>query len=237
MVLYMFMPLDRHFDSGFGAVGDVFRDAAKRLQDSKNFGPLFNRRLPICYLLRHAIELFLKSAIIIIHRKYEAPECEQHTAMPEVPLGTGGARPVDRLHSVATLYHHLRSLFQRHDVSLQNIDGSPYRWPSGTDEAIEFVERFDTCSDYFRYPLSRSTSADLLKSSMKEADIKQLAERMKSDPTSVHAFVLVDEDGNPVEAFEHENQAIEQLEENLTCVAGFLCDLHAAMRALLTGGW
>lgn len=34
-MLYMMLPLDRHFDSGFGAVADSFRDAADALEDSR----------------------------------------------------------------------------------------------------------------------------------------------------------------------------------------------------------
>jgi hypothetical protein len=72
---------------------------------------------------------------------------------------------------------------------------------------------------------------------MKPVDTGALEEKIQADPSQVHSFVLVDDEGNPVEAYEHENEAIKTLEHNLTCVANFLCDLHAAMRALLTGGW
>ncbi|RXU06233.1 hypothetical protein B1F69_00065, partial [Pseudomonas syringae] len=68
-MLYMMLPLDRHFDSGFGAVADSFRDAADALEDT----PTLNTHLPVSFLYRHAIELFLKSAIIILHRKLNIP--------------------------------------------------------------------------------------------------------------------------------------------------------------------
>jgi hypothetical protein len=236
MIHYMFMPLDQHFDSGFGAIGNVFRDAAEKLQKNEDLGPLFNARLPVCYLYRHAIELFLKSGVVIIHRKCETAEQAEQGTMPLVPMGNHKSKRVDRIHSVDALYIHLRALFRTHDIRLKNIDDSPLRWPDGADEAVKLIEKFDSCSDYFRYPASRSAEADLLKSSMKQADLDQLQEKLRTDPSSVHSFVLVDDDGNPVEAFEHENRAIEVLEQNLTCGANFLCELHAAMRALLTDG-
>ena len=72
-MFYMMLPLDRHFDSGFGAVADSFKDAADTLDSTRENTPTLNDHLPISYLYRHAIELYLKSAIIIFHRKLNIP--------------------------------------------------------------------------------------------------------------------------------------------------------------------
>ena len=73
---YMMMPLDRHYDHGFGATGDAFFEAAKTLE--KEAKPtLFLDALPKGFLLRHALELFLKSAIVVIHRRLKLPYDDQ----------------------------------------------------------------------------------------------------------------------------------------------------------------
>lgn len=69
---YLLTPLHAQFDSGFGATGNAFKDAAGFLDGDKeaNKDNLFNANLPVNFLYRHAIELFLKSAIVIFHRRY-----------------------------------------------------------------------------------------------------------------------------------------------------------------------
>ncbi|MGH9638275.1 MAG: hypothetical protein ACRD72_25860, partial [Candidatus Angelobacter sp.] len=72
-MLWMMMPLEEHYNDGFGAVGDAFRRAAETLNKNNSDGPMLWSHLPEIYLLRHAVELFLKSGIIIMHRKLRLP--------------------------------------------------------------------------------------------------------------------------------------------------------------------
>ena len=39
--MYLFAPLDKHFDKGFGAVADSFQDAAVALKETYNSGTIF----------------------------------------------------------------------------------------------------------------------------------------------------------------------------------------------------
>lgn len=66
------MPLHEHYDSGFGATGNAFKAAADQLWDGIEQKALFNERLPMNFLYRHAIELFLKSAYPGWHRRRRA---------------------------------------------------------------------------------------------------------------------------------------------------------------------
>jgi hypothetical protein len=47
----MMLPLDRHFDSGFGAVADSFKDAADTLDSARENAPTLNDHLPISYVV------------------------------------------------------------------------------------------------------------------------------------------------------------------------------------------
>lgn len=57
---YLCTPLDQHFDNGFGAVADSFKEAADSLVQSTAEAQFLNSHLPISFLYRHAIELYLK---------------------------------------------------------------------------------------------------------------------------------------------------------------------------------
>lgn len=82
---YLLAPLDKHYDRGFGAVANSFMEAADDLQEDAATGATFlNRHLPISFLYRHAIELFLKSGIIILHKRLR------------IPYGTEGDPEVNR---------------------------------------------------------------------------------------------------------------------------------------------
>jgi hypothetical protein len=65
---YMLMPLEAHFDGGLGATGDAFEEAAKKLAESAAELPSSHPHLPINFLHRHAVELYLKSMIVVMHR-------------------------------------------------------------------------------------------------------------------------------------------------------------------------
>lgn len=70
---YKSRPLDNQFDDGFGLIADSFQEAAEHLEKVENKESSLHSLLPICFLYRHAIELYLKSLIVIIHRRLKIP--------------------------------------------------------------------------------------------------------------------------------------------------------------------
>ncbi|MFZ6775068.1 hypothetical protein ACO0LB_20415 [Undibacterium sp. SXout7W] len=107
--MYLFAPLDKHFDKGFGAVGDSFQDAATALKEQYNRGRL-NGHLPICYLFRHSIELFLKGSIIIVHQGLRVSYgTEPYTSEPKIPVD-GKLKSIYAIHDIDLLYKYLSNL-------------------------------------------------------------------------------------------------------------------------------
>ena len=99
---YLLPPL-LQFDDGFGSTAEGFQDAAKSLARTRDRGlGLSGTRLPIYYLYRHAIELFLKGCIIILHRRFH----------PDFPDGGSDSYP-----TVAD-GNRDRKLFHIHDLGL-----------------------------------------------------------------------------------------------------------------------
>lgn len=75
MFQYSFTPLHQQFDDGFGAVGESFKTTADKLwPDSEKDVAFLHGHLPISFLYRHAVELFLEGIIIItLHRRLRSP--------------------------------------------------------------------------------------------------------------------------------------------------------------------
>jgi hypothetical protein len=91
---YVLMPLDAHYDSGFGAVAESFREAATTLRKAVP-DPAFFGHLPQSFLFRHSVELFLKSEIIILHRKLRLPYgTHPHDGPPWYRTAENGSRSI-----------------------------------------------------------------------------------------------------------------------------------------------
>ncbi len=237
MIHYRLMPLEQTFDSGFGALGDAFHEAAERLFGDEELGSLFNRRLPVCFLYRHSIELYLKSAVTILHRRFRLPNpSDKHEPMPVVKVGEKW-RPIHAVHGIHTLYEHLCVLLAMLNEGLGKLMSTPIDFPSQMNDWIKTVDQSDAGSTYFRYPVTREASGDGVKSSMKPVDPQVLQQKTHDDPSNVHAFVLVDEDGEAVEAFADDKQVLETTLDALQNAAQTLRNVHAHMRAELTGGY
>jgi hypothetical protein len=69
---YLFMPLNQHIEDGFGATAEAFEQSAKLLSSSSD-DVTYHYQIPLCFLYRHAIELYLKSAIVVLHRALAIP--------------------------------------------------------------------------------------------------------------------------------------------------------------------
>jgi hypothetical protein len=112
-VQYVLAPLEKHSDDGFGAVGESFKRAADVLVKTDEARKrMFWSELPIIFLLRHAIELFLKSGIIVVHRRLKLPyDTEDHkTTKPFLLTCDGLWKPLFRTHDLPELYWYWKKL-------------------------------------------------------------------------------------------------------------------------------
>lgn len=71
---YLLTGLDTHLDFGFGITGESYFNTAEHLQESQSAIRVVQQvEMPINFLYRHSIELFLKSLIIIFHNQLHLP--------------------------------------------------------------------------------------------------------------------------------------------------------------------
>lgn len=239
---YLFMPLEQQTDSGFGVMGDAFRAAAEQLDNDKEYGTLFHRRLPVCYLYRHAIELYLKSAITILHRGARMPGKDgKFDLIPRLCFhdkdGKTQTKPIHAEHSVSNLRLNLTAYESVCREGLANITTVKFEITPEIHDLIRVIEEYDGKSTYFRYPMTTESKADDAKSAMQSIEYEKLRERQEKEPSKVCAFVVVDDDGNVVESFHHDESGIEAAYAALKKVCDYFADYHAALRAEVSKGW
>lgn len=237
-MLHMFLPFDKHFDSGFGAVADSFRYSADALTDNPQ-GAGLNSHLPISFLYRHAIELYLKSGIILLHRKFSVPYGETPPDGEPSVMVKQKRQPLYRVHSLNPLYEEVRSLFAELAEQLSHVPTTlPEHWflPKELDEWIASIEATDASSTFFRYPVTKDAERDSEKSTIRRDKVESMVERMHGDGPAVKAMLMISDDGEVVEAYSHDDTQNKDVIATLRQTAEMLHDLHAMMSYTLVGG-
>lgn len=234
---YLMAPLEQHADDGFGAMALAFREAALFLAtQDKNVALL--QHLPRNFLLRHAIELFLKSGIVILHRELDIPfGTEPSTSEPMVPDGNKW-KPLYKVHSVATLFAHLATLIASNNITLRERSKFKPDWsiPPEFPTWIETIENIDRSSTYYRYPMTTEKD-DTEKSAFKESPIQKILDLAPGAGKQVTAAIVENKDGRVVRAFVFDHSTDAAASEALEKAADMLNNFHAMMRMELTGGW
>jgi hypothetical protein len=232
------MPLDKHYDDGFGATAEAFFRAALILHE-KQKSPIFFELLPQNFLLRHGIELFLKSGIIIIHRKLKIPFNDKSPDSQPMVLAGDEWVPFYRVHSVADLYHYWKSLIVPNAETLKNLCQFKPDWTIGPemDDWIAFIEKTDPDSTYYRYPANRDPIEDKKKSPFKETAQQDIFPADLPENKKVKAFIIENENREFVMGYVLDEDTEKVATEALFRAADCLNNFHAMMRIELTGGW
>ena len=233
---FLLSPLSDQFDSGFGIVGHSFKSTAEELESQNGPTADFHRHLPICYLYRHSIELFLKSAIIIFHRKFQlAYGTSSSESKPQVVI-QGQWKTMYSVHSVSDLYAYLDTLFRQHQPYLADETQTDWTMPAAVPRWIALIEGYDRQSTFFRYPVTSDPRKDTAKSGMAEMSATEFASQVASGAISSGVSLLLhDEDGNPTRAF-HPDEPLPELLSALREAASFFSSMHVGLRMELCKG-
>jgi hypothetical protein len=244
LMQYLLTPLHAQFDSGFGATANAFKHAADHLDTNPDAmkDNLFNANLPVNFLYRHAIELFLKSAIVIFHRKFQLPYGDTPATGEPMVLVDGKWKPFRcGVHSPSVLWTYVKQLFAAHAEWLStHPNAQVWSLSDDIDKAIQTVEEGDSKSTFFRYPTTNNSAADVPKSAMKEVTESEMLDAAKGTSATEGAkglaFVVQNEAGEFVRGYVFENDQNSELNQALRQLAAALYDLHAAMRWEICGG-
>ncbi|HLZ13012.1 MAG TPA: hypothetical protein VKP58_10520 [Candidatus Acidoferrum sp.] len=237
---YLMAPLEEHYDSGFGAVADAFHRAAKALE-KENIGQRFAwNHLPQICLYRHAVELFLKSGIIIVHRKLKLPygRGESHSSNKPLFLDPAGIwKSLYKTHDLAELYAYWKKLMVGHKDKLTELTKNKpdMSVPPELDGWIDTLATADPNTDYFRYPISKNPANDKEKSPFKEVPLKGLLQTKEGEYE--RALVIKNSDGEFVRAFKLDDSTDRKVQEAASEAAQMLGNFDAMFRFELTDGW
>lgn len=231
---YMLAPFSRHYDGGFGATAEAFHKAAESLEKADGC-KISNGHLPIQFLYRHAIELYLKSMIVVISKRAAKLRGTTWSA-PEITVSKG-VRPIQRVHGIGDLYRQMRQLLDTEWPLLKDHCGTDWRAvPDTLTTAIEVVDTHDPAGTLLRYPTNAETEIERAKSSFEQLPLDKAAERVSAARPGVGLF-FIDDDENVTEAFMSREEPLKELLAALRSASRELSGAHFGMRMELAGGW
>jgi hypothetical protein len=237
MIEEYFMPLDRHFDSGFGATADAFHEAAKAIDTDvhkRGFG-LSSSRLPVLYLFRHANELYLKSLLTILHRRFcSAFPRVNRDDFPVIDVD-GKPRRIFQVHSIHHLYRQFRAILALKADKIRSVGRTD--WTEVPVELDDFVKRIndaDEASTMFRYPMTLDPLNDAKKSSFKRIHpaevVAEAHRRTNHNMPGVKVLALKNDVDEIVETFIHDEDPMPEVFDALKQLAGTLSGAQFGMR-------
>lgn len=232
------LPLGRHFDGGFKATGDAFKAAAERLAETPDvMGFASNAHLPINYLYRHAIELYLKSMILVLTRVIERSNEPLDPTKVKVQVHKDSA--LTRVHSLEVLLHELQRLVTANADEISRLTPQDWNVPQAVRDWIDTIEQHDAGSTFSRYPSSKS-AFDNIKSSFQSVELETLAKKVngkKSGEKGHIALLLKNDDGEIVEAFSMQEEILPELRKALVEASSALSEAAFGFQAELVEGY
>jgi hypothetical protein len=154
MVVFRSVPLPEQTDGGLGYLAESYQAAADALDGSPARPVGVSILPPRCLLYRHAVELYLKSIVTLIHRVQKRDYGPYtHTGPPYIHSGSKWER-INRVHSVRSLYRYLETLLTQEAEPLLEATGLDWsRLPPELKSWIDEIDRMDGTGTFFRYPL------------------------------------------------------------------------------------
>ncbi len=220
----MMLPLYLQYDSGFGAIADSFKFAADALEEAPHAGGL-ESHLPISFLFRHSIELYLKSCIVIFHRKFKI--AYEDTDGGDAAILVGGKRKLLKdIHALGPLFTHFKSIIDRNIEFLSKFEDAEWAMSDELELRVKLIDGMDSSSTFFRYPVTKDKPKDKHKTAVQPNDWERMVERMHKGGKPVKAFVFVDDEYNVVESFNYDDEKIKPLTKALRKTAQEFCGIH-----------
>lgn len=246
----MFTDPNTHIDFGFGFHASNFNDTADFLWDNnpnKNTAGL----LPNLYLYRHSIELYLKSLIVIIHKKLKLDykegdipfDSREPYIMYEDSKGEIKWNKMTRSHFISTLYGYFEKLVIENEDELRKKSSQPLSVIINPDnrKIVDHIKKYDDSSTYFRYSdfgESNQKRKESEKHYNKKIEIQNLRDHIDVEkPSSI--FVIVDPvSGEPIEAHKGAKEMpLSELAGDIKKLVEYFSGIHVMFRICLCNGY
>lgn len=236
---YYFLPFNLHVDLGFGATADSYKDSAEIILKSFENSKSTLEQLPLCFLFRHSIELYLKSMIIVLHHGLTVPYEENSSKEDPRILINGKAKRLFTEHSIVNLFEYFHRMVLEKSAMLSEIARTDWtEIPEDLVNAIRRIEQFDAKSSYFRYPVSQGRKIDNEKSAFKEVQFDEIVSIAKKiNEKATMTYMQMDENEVPVQTFLYDNHQELEILEDLKLAAKTLSGAHLGLRVELAEGY
>lgn len=236
--MYSFTPLEDHYDKGFGAVADSFQDAGNALK-AQYSRAMLNGHLPICYLFRHAIELFLKGSIIIVHKGFKIPcGSEPCTGVPKIPKmkkWKWEQTPIYNIHEIDLLYKYLSKLLNENKDDIEEIFNG-WKFPDDFEEKIGRFEKIDPSSTFFRYPEDKNPSIyQKEKSAFKETTVEKVMAIANKNQEPMKTMRTISLIGKNTQVFIHDDSFTDEAMNLLDVILDDVSTCHFALINRISG--
>lgn len=243
---YQLTGIDTHLDFGFGITGEAYYNSAEYLYDNKeSIKTIQQVEMPINYLYRHSIELFLKSLIIILHKRFKLPYDTEPFDSTKPKIFTGGAwKDLYTCHWIDELYNYwLNELLLKHKQDLDMLaPKGDWQEESSISQFFPLIAGYDRDSSFFRYPVTKNSGLDPKKYTMQRLDLKKLqsifdGEDTRKNKKGSRLFMLFQNDDNEiVEGFEKAEDVLDNVTQALKQVSHYFYCIHIMTRITLCGG-
>lgn len=228
---YLITPPCTHYDGGLGITACSFSSAADIL---KNHGAPMNETLPLCYLQRHAIELFLKSLIVILHKRYKVPYGDNFSIKTPAIRVQNKWVSLSKTHNISDLYQHFTSIYNNLMDKLPTT--TCWELPKDIKSKIMLISGSDPKSTYFRYPESSNPTQDSKKSDIQKESMESMFDKMKNSKTPIGCVLMLDQNDDIVDSYNIKSTLLPNVLKALDDLNDFFYNIHAAFRFEVTNG-
>lgn len=234
---YYFIPLEEHPDYGYGMIGSIYCSAANDICSKENFKEDWYSVLPVNFLRRHSIEVFLKSGIILFHKKFKIDfENEPSNGEPKVKLNDGNWKLLKTIHNIKELYDYLNYLIESNKNYLEKNTRTNWKFSDDLDKWINKINGYDSVSDYFRYPISKDKNKDKNKNVFKENSMSGIQKEINQGKKTI-AMIVENSNGEIRKIYSHNAEKLEELYQIFKNTVEELSGFHAAVRMELFNGF
>lgn len=235
--MYHLTGIETHIDFGFGITGESYYAAAESLYNAKDdLKVVQQKEMPVNFLYRHSIELYLKSLIVIFHKCLKIPydNLPYDSEKPTVYIN-GKWKELMNCHWVDELHNYwLTKLIKpNYDAICKLAPAGDWQENLEISNQFGLIGKYDRDSSYFRYPLTKNRMLDVEKNTMQKFEISNLIEQFSS---SKPKRVLIIEDNEQIESYINQDIVLGDLTVALREVAGYFDTYHYMARCTLCNG-
>lgn len=246
---YIMTGIELHPDFGYGITADSYYKSAEHLMTNhfEHYNITQQAEMPQNFLFRHSIELYLKSLIIIFHKKLKMDygDLPFDSDQPKIEIEAGKWRNLNTCHFIDVLYDYwLNRLLLPNVAELKKLaPKGDWVETKNISDLFPIVCKYDQDSSYFRYPITKNSTLDVKKHTMQKFKAGTLEEFMKEiqKPKSDKekggiTMLLVDDNDNITEAFNNKENLLTDVRDGLKEIAFYFHCIHIMTRVTLCGG-